>query len=114
MYGCFRAALVLAASLSGWSMVNAGSGVDWPTWRYDANRSAASPAELPQALHLQWRRRLHAPEPAFAHDRRTCVDSSYEPVIAGGRLFVPSMVTSFALFHLPEAKHFAPEAVSGY
>ncbi len=29
-------------------------GNDWPMWRYDANRSAASPHKLSDKLHLQW------------------------------------------------------------
>ncbi len=28
-------------------------GHDWPMWRYDAGRSAASPEELPGRLYLQ-------------------------------------------------------------
>ena len=66
---------------------------DWPTWRHDANRSAASPAALPESMHLQWKRELPAPRPAFARDLRLCFDLSYEPVAMGNTLFVPSMVT---------------------
>lgn len=66
---------------------------DWPTWRYDANRSAASPAQLPSPLHLQWKREMPPPRPAFREDPRLCFDLSYEPVTMGKTLFVPSMVT---------------------
>lgn len=66
---------------------------DWPTWRHDANRSAASPAELPAQLHLQWQWKLPAPRPAFPEDLRLCFDQSYEPVVMGKTVFVPSMVT---------------------
>lgn len=31
---------------------------DWPQFRYDAARSAASPETLPTSLHLQWVREL--------------------------------------------------------
>ncbi|HUT94049.1 MAG TPA: PQQ-binding-like beta-propeller repeat protein [Thermoguttaceae bacterium] len=62
-------------------------------WRYDAGRSAASPVELPSPLHLQWKRELAAPRPAFPNDPRLCFDVSYEPVALGKRIFVPSMVT---------------------
>jgi len=65
---------------------------DWPTWRYDVNRSAASAMGLPGELHLQWQRELPTPKPAFVHDPRMCVDTSYEPVVMGDRIFVPSMV----------------------
>ncbi len=30
---------------------------DWPMWRHDANRSAATTEQLPGELHLQWSRR---------------------------------------------------------
>ncbi len=66
---------------------------DWPMWRYDAGRSAASPLELPDELYLQWKRELPAPRPAFPNDPRLCFDISYEPVAMGKRIFVPSMVT---------------------
>ena len=29
---------------------------DWPTWRHDAGRTAATPHELAPRLHLQWKR----------------------------------------------------------
>ncbi|MBI5688134.1 MAG: PQQ-binding-like beta-propeller repeat protein [Verrucomicrobia bacterium] len=66
---------------------------DWPTWRHDAGRTAASPVELPGALHLQWKHQLPRPTPTFPNDPRLCFDKSYEPVVAGKRMFVPSMVT---------------------
>jgi len=61
-------------------------------WRYDANRSAASPEQLPAELHLQWRRDLPKPRPAFPLDRRLRFDLSYEPVVLGKTVFVPCMV----------------------
>lgn len=79
-----------AACLSGSAM---GAGGDWPMWRYDAGRTAASPLELPARLQLQWKREMAAPRPAFPHDPRLRFDVSYEPVAAGSLLFVPSMVS---------------------
>ena len=38
---------------------------DWPMWRYDANRSAATPHELPSTLHLQWVRTYPPREQAW-------------------------------------------------
>jgi len=61
-------------------------------WRYDAGRTAASPVELPATLHVQWKRAMLAPRPAFPNDPRVCFDVSYEPVVLGKRAFVPSMV----------------------
>ena len=68
-------------------------GADWPMWRYDAGRTAASPAQLPADLHLQWKRQLPPPRPAFPDEPRMCFDTSYEPVVTGGKMFVGSMVT---------------------
>ncbi len=66
---------------------------DWTMWRHDAGHTAASTHELPAALRLQWKRELPTPAPTFPNDPRLCFDKSYEPVVAGQRLFVPSMVT---------------------
>ena len=67
-------------------------GADWPQFRYDAGRTAASPEELAEQLHLQWIRELHAPQPAFPLEVRLLFDASYEPVVVGKTMFVPSMV----------------------
>lgn len=66
---------------------------DWPQFRYDANRSANSPERLPETLELNWSRELAQPRPAFPTDHRLRFDASYEPVVLGDTLFVPSMVT---------------------
>jgi len=69
------------------------SAADWPTWRYDAGRTAASPQELAAELHLQWIRHLPPPKPAWPKYPRLCFDGCYEPVVLGKTMFVPSMVT---------------------
>jgi outer membrane protein assembly factor BamB len=66
---------------------------DWPQWRFDAARSAASPEDLGSNLHLAWVRRLPPPKPAWPKYPRMCFDTSYEPVVMGGTLFLNSMVT---------------------
>lgn len=81
---------LVAACLPG---IAAGEQDDWPAWRYDAGRTAASPCVLPAELRLQWKRELPAPCPAFPNDPRLCFDRSYEPIVAGKRIIVPSMVT---------------------
>lgn len=68
-------------------------GGDWPQFRYDAGRTAASPHELPGDLQLRWKRDLPTPRPAFPHELRLAYDASYEPVVLGKTIFVPSMVT---------------------
>lgn len=64
---------------------------DWPQFRYDAGRTAASPCDLPPELVLRWTRAFPAPRPAFPHELRLAYDASYEPVVLGRRMFVPSM-----------------------
>ena len=69
---------------------------DWPMWRFDAGRTAASPHALPAELHLNWIRILPEPIPAWpAQDDdgdKLAFDRSYEPIAYGGKLIVPSMV----------------------
>jgi len=69
------------------------SGADWPQYRHDAGRTAATSESLPDGLHLQWVRELPAPRPAFPGEIRLRYDATYEPVVAGDAIFVPSMVT---------------------
>jgi len=63
---------------------------DWPQWRYDAHRSAASPQKLADTLHLHWSRQLPARSPLYAGNHLTCIDDTYEPVVADGVLYVGS------------------------
>ncbi|TVS08805.1 MAG: hypothetical protein EA424_28130, partial [Planctomycetaceae bacterium] len=66
---------------------------DWPQFRYDPGRTAASPHELPGELQLRWTRTLPTPRPAFPEELRLAYDASYEPVVLGNTMYVPSMVT---------------------
>ena len=82
------APIVLAACLgpSAW-------GADWPQWRHDANRSAASPQALPTRLHLQWVREYPRLMPAWedpVNQDRMPFDRVYEPVVLGSTMFVAS------------------------
>lgn len=63
---------------------------DWPTWRADAQRSAATSEELAGELHLQWTRALPPLKPAWPEDPRLHFDASYEPVVAGRTLYYGS------------------------
>ena len=83
-------ALLWATWLPGVLLASQG---DWPAWRYDAGRTAASPVELPAGMQLQWKRELPEPLAAFPHDPRLRFDSSYEPIAIGKQIVVPSMVT---------------------
>ncbi len=68
-------------------------GADWPQYRHDAGRSAASQESLAASLHLAWVRELPAPRPVFPGEIRLRYDATYEPVVLGKTMFVPSMVT---------------------
>jgi outer membrane protein assembly factor BamB len=73
---------------------NSQPSADWPMWRYDAGRCAASPVSLPAELHLQWVRDLPKPAPAWSEEQyKLQFDRSYEPVVMGKQIFVPSMVS---------------------
>ncbi len=65
---------------------------DWPQFRYDAGRTAASPHDLPADLKLRWSRELPTPRPAFPQEVLLGFDVTYEPVVLGGIMYVPSMV----------------------
>jgi len=81
-------ALALALLLSA-SSARAG---DWPMWRYDAGRTGATPDALPDQLYLQWSLQLPAPRPAWRGDQdKLQFDRSYEPIVVGKLLIVPSM-----------------------
>ena len=64
------------------------SAADWPMYRHDAARTASTTMLLPEQLHLQWVRAFPPRQPAFAYDRRMCIDEGHFPVVAGGTLFV--------------------------
>ncbi len=61
------------------------TGADWPAWRYDANRSAVSPAALPANLAPRWTCRYPAPRAAWP-DPRLQFDWAFQPVVAGKTL----------------------------
>lgn len=70
---------------------------DWPTYRYNASRTAATEHQLADELHLQWTLELPAPRRAWPRQMddfdKLAFDASYQPVVAGDLLYVPSMVT---------------------
>ena len=66
---------------------------DWPMWRYDAQHTASSPEELPRDLQLQWVLELPPPDPCWPPTQiRLQFDLSYEPIVTGDLVIVPSMV----------------------
>jgi len=63
---------------------------DWPTWRHDQYRSGASPEQLAPALHLQWVWKLAKTRPAWPYEPRSQFDAAYQPIVAGGLMFLGS------------------------
>jgi len=65
---------------------------DWPQWRYDAGRTAASPDDLPPDLKLSWVRKYAPREQVWDdplnHDLMP-YDRVFEPIIVGRKLIVP-------------------------
>jgi len=68
------------------------SGADWPQYRCDAGRGAATSETLAEELHLLWTREFPKPQPVFPSDNRLCYDLSYEPVVMERTMCVPTMV----------------------
>src|SRR6056297_3156428 len=64
---------------------------DWPMWRYDASRSAASPHELPDDLQLMWTKTLSPRKQAWDDPLNLDLmtyDRVFEPIVLDGRLFI--------------------------
>jgi len=85
-----RTAVYLLGLISATTAVRAD---DWPMWRCDAGRTASSDQRLADVLHLQWVRSLPPLEVAWPDQDMMWFDQHYEPVVAGGRLFVGSSQT---------------------
>ena len=83
-------ALFTAYALTARGSSQQSSGVDWPMWRCDANRSAATTQELAPDLHLQWVREYPPLEPAWLDEPRMPFDVCYQPVVKGKMMFVNS------------------------
>ena len=54
----YRSRLFVAGILSFFLFLPGLTADDWPTWRHDASRSAATDQVLPDTLHLQWSRQF--------------------------------------------------------
>ena len=64
---------------------------DWPMWRYDAERTASSPEQLPAELYLQWTRHYSPREMVWDdplnHDLMQ-YDKVFEPIAIGNTLYI--------------------------
>ena len=64
---------------------------DWPMWRYDAGRTAASPERLSKDLRLQWIQHFSPREPVWddpLNQDLMAYDRIFEPIILGNMLFI--------------------------
>ena len=64
---------------------------DWPTWRYDAHRSASSTEGLPAELHLQWEHQYTARERVWNDPLNWDMmryDRNFEPIVVGDTMFL--------------------------
>ena len=84
---------LLAVAVSAITLACLGAAGDWPQWRYDANRSGATPEAEPAEHRLQWQLTLDHPDPAYDHQYRMCADVTYAPIAAEGVVYIPSNVT---------------------
>ncbi len=82
--------LITASGSDGFPGGKTAAAADWPMWRCDGQRSGATPAELPERLSLAWSIDLPALQPAWPDQAKMQLDSVYEPVVLGQRLFVGS------------------------
>jgi outer membrane protein assembly factor BamB len=84
-----RAAILLVFVFPATTTLATALAADWPTWRYDAARSARTSQTLPKSLHLQWVRQYPKLKPAY-RAKRIQFDAGYEPVVLGKTMFVAS------------------------
>ncbi len=63
---------------------------DWPMWRHDAQRTAATEDSLASELHLQWVRELPALKPTWPDQASLVSDGTYEPIVLGQTVFIAS------------------------
>jgi outer membrane protein assembly factor BamB len=64
---------------------------DWPMWRYDAGRSASTPEQLPDELHLQWVAEYSPRVPVWddpLNQNLMQFDRIFEPIVAANRIFL--------------------------
>ena len=88
-FSCLRIIVAMLAALVFPLVVRGG---DWAASRFDAQRSAASPDELPAQLRLLWQRSLPRLKPAWPDQPKMQFDAAYDPIVLGQRLFVGSSV----------------------
>lgn len=67
----------------------------WPMYRADSGRTGVSREIVPEKLNLLWVREYLPPKDAWPEDGTLQFASSYHPIAAAGKIFVPSMHQDF-------------------
>ena len=83
----FLIVLLFIATCTAWPQVSS----DWPMWRYDANRSATSPEELPPELHLEWVHQYSPRDLTWDDPLNRDImhyDKVFEPIVVGKSLII--------------------------
>jgi len=84
-------AVTKAILLAALAPLLAAPAADWPQWRYDAGRTAASPAGLADELNLLWEAHYTRREPVWDDPLNWDLmpyDKVFEPVVAGTTMFI--------------------------
>lgn len=68
---------------------------NWPMYRFDSSRSGVSRETIPEKLNLMWVREYLPPKDAWPEDGALQFASSYHPIAAAGKIFIPSMHHDF-------------------
>lgn len=88
---CHRT-ITLTVLLLSWLVGKPGwSADDWPMWRHDAGRSAATKNALPDKLALSWQRTYSSRQQAWDDPLNLDLmsyDRTFEPIVLDGRMFV--------------------------
>jgi len=88
---CFYRTFIFCLAFNWFFHIQDVTGSDWPMWRYDAGRTAASPVELPEQLYLQWvlqyPKRTMVWDDPLNHDLMP-YDRVFEPIVMGKTMFI--------------------------
>ncbi len=82
---------LLIALIGALALVANAAADDWPMWRFDATRSAASPNKLPEQLNLIWKKSFRPRQQAWDDPLNLDLmtyDRQFEPIVIDGRLLV--------------------------
>ncbi|MBD3265896.1 PQQ-binding-like beta-propeller repeat protein, partial [bacterium] len=73
--------------------IQSGNTADWPMWRYDEGRTAASPQQLADTLYMRWMHEYPALKPVWDDPLNQDLmqyDTVYEPIVVGKTLLFGS------------------------